>query len=314
MTWSPDQFVAKAKCYIERGLREDPGTATRAWWFHFSVEPLLRAAVAKKHPALLANPRSIGGLMAALGEEPLGVKLPLSRGLGELLKDIVPLIVPGFDDNLARRAATLIARRNSELHGPDAAFEGLGDEEWMSDFLRVALAICSYLQKALDDLVGVGFAEHARAIADEDEAATKHLVGRLLTEAQSRFAGPKVGPYSGVMTLVYDGGAVTRFVPCPACEQPGALSGRSVHQGPARLEEGLLSRAVTVAASRFQCKHCGLHLVGGAQIGAAGLQDTFESVDELDPWEALGLDAAEEVERMGLIVIDPDEGRGYEDE
>ena len=46
---------------------------------------------------------------------------------------------------------------------------------------------------------------------------------------------------------------------------------------------------------------------------AAGLPDVFETLDAVDPYEALTLDPAEEVERMGLVVLDPDWEPDFDD-
>ena len=68
MAWSSEAFIAKARCYIERGLEATDDTV-RAWWFHFAVEPLVRATVAAIHPALLADPRHVDSLLSAVSTE-----------------------------------------------------------------------------------------------------------------------------------------------------------------------------------------------------------------------------------------------------
>ena len=44
-------FLGKATRYIERGVAEAPDSEQHAYWLHFAIEPLLRAAVAHVHPA-----------------------------------------------------------------------------------------------------------------------------------------------------------------------------------------------------------------------------------------------------------------------
>src|SRR5687767_11088635 len=119
MAWSPDAFIAKARCYIERGL-EANDDATRAWWFHFAVEPLVRAAVASIHPALLADPRSPDSLLSAVSTDDAFDQVIRSRPINELLE--LAMRVPAFHVEVKEAAARLILRRNLECHGPVAAF------------------------------------------------------------------------------------------------------------------------------------------------------------------------------------------------
>jgi len=66
-----------------------------------------------------------------------------------------------------------------------------------------------------------------------------------------------------------------------------------------------LVRKLTVASHAFACDYCGLNLANRPLVAAAGLPDVFETTEYVDPYETLSLDPREEVERMGLEVIDP---------
>jgi hypothetical protein len=87
-------FLIKASRYVERGMAEDHASEQHAYWLHFSVEPLLRAAVAHAHPALLADPRSNESLLAALGvggyNEPTAFRSRPSSALVKLLGTWTP--------------------------------------------------------------------------------------------------------------------------------------------------------------------------------------------------------------------------------
>jgi hypothetical protein len=65
-------------------------------------------------------------------------------------------------------------------------------------------------------------------------------------------------------------------------------------------------RRVSVASDSFDCEHCGLQFPERPMLLVAGLPDLFETSEPVDPYVALTLDPAEEVERMGLLVVDPD--------
>ncbi len=137
MSWSSEKFIGKAQLYVDRGLATDDD-AVKAWWFHFAVEPMLRAMIATIHPVLLAHPQSVDALLAAVGQDEGESTVIRSRGMKELLDHALRLksFTPEARDSVGR----LVVRRNAECHGPAAAFEAIGESDWMPDFLRLATA------------------------------------------------------------------------------------------------------------------------------------------------------------------------------
>lgn len=312
--WTPEQFYAKAKLYIDRGLTE--GSTLRAWWLHFAVEPLLRAVVAKRHPILLAGRDSLNGMLVALGEDPLADGAVTSRMTSELVTRVIPKVlgVTQWPKTMETRAELLIERRNAECHSPDAAFEGLAEGSWLPDFLRVAAVCCDYLGTPLEDLIGEALAQQARDIAAEDDEKVRRLVERLIAEAKARPLTGATSAFAGTEFVVKTDGTAIKLVPCPACRNEAELGGRPFAKGPIRVQDGSLEQRVTIAAGSFECPSCELRLVGGPQIVAAELEATFETTEYIDAWQELGLDVTEELERQGLHVVNPEDAWGYQDE
>lgn len=308
MTWSADTYIAKARCYVERGL-ETTDDAMRAWWFHFSIEPLLRAAVSTIHPVLLADPRSTESLLSAVGPDAATDAVVRSRSINEVLE--LALRLKSFQGEVKEAAARLLLRRNAECHGPVAAFQDLQEDAWMPDFLLVASASCVATGVDLAGLVGPGYAAQAAELAATIGAEVEATVKRLLAEARKR-ERVDVPPLSWTMVERVDGN-VLWVVRCPACDGQGQMSGARVHVGSPRFDGDELSEPVTVAGRRFLCAQCGLELKGRAQLFAAGLPATIRTSDHLDPYEILNLDLAEEAEARGLHIIDPDDFE-YRDE
>ncbi len=310
MSWTTDEFVGKARLYVERGLEaEEP--AVKAWWFHFAVEPMIRAMVSTVHPVVLADPRSIESLLAAVGETETDSAVIRTRGLAEITEystRLEPVTVEVKD-----AAVRLIVRRNAECHGPTAEFEDLGEERWMPDFLILAAAFCKQCGRELESFVGNGYAEQAEELEKQTITEAEAEVAKLIAEAKKR---PLEKVEVSMITMVEKtSGEVLWAVDCPACEKRGEMAGMRVHVGAARFDGDELSQPVSVAGRSFACPHCGLKLQGTAQLVAAELPASMTTHDYVDPFEALHIDVVEEANNQGLQVIDASyEGQEYEDE
>ena len=301
-------FLGKATRYIERGVAEPAESEQHAYWLHYAIEPLLRAAVAHVHPVLLADPRSDDSVLAALGASPhqATIRSRPSSGLVKLLGLLDP---QRFGPDFARRVNAFIDRRNIESHAEAAALEGLVG--WRDEFLRLATVLCDFIGADPPLVLGDGLAAIAARLSARDDTAIKKQVNRLLSEAQARGVGAIAN--SGLTEVQYANGTVLRAFPCPACRNEAYVTGWRVTKSDPLVQGGNLVRRVTVASDSFKCDHCELHLPERPMLVVAGLPDLFETTEAVDPFDALTLDAAEEVERMGLVVVDPDWEPDYDD-
>jgi hypothetical protein len=309
MSWTTDEFVGKACLYVERGLEAEEA-AEKAWWFHFAVEPMIRATVSTIHPVVLADPRSVESLLAAVGEAEADSAGIRTRGLAEITEYATRLEPVTME--VKNAAGRLIVRRNAECHGSTAEFENLGEERWMPDFLILATAFSKQCKLELKSFVGEGYAEQAEELEKQTIAEAEAEVAKLIAEARKRPL-EEVEP-SAITMIEKTSGEVQWAVDCPACEKRGKMAGTRVHVGAARFDGDELSQPVSIAGRSFACPHCGLRLQGTAQLVAAELPATTTTYDYVDPFEALQIDVVEEANNQGLHVIDPGEGPEYEDE
>jgi hypothetical protein len=292
-------------------MAEDHASEQHAYWLHFSVEPLLRATVAHAHPALLADPRSDESLLAALGvggyEEQTAFR---SRPSSALVKLLGALDAQRFGPDFARRINTFIDTRNVESHAEGSPLGSLR-AGWRDDFLRVATPLCDFIQVAVASVLGDGLATLSAQLTERDEKAVQAELQRLVAEARSKAISPVAR--TGVTEVGFADGRVSRAVNCPACGNESYVIGWPIRRSEPVVHKGGLVRRVAVAAQNFACEHCELRLADRPLLVAAGLPDVFETVDVVDPYEALTLDPAEEVERMGLVVVDPDWEPDFDD-
>lgn len=296
-------LVAKCRRYVERATAASSTSEEHVYWMHHSLEPLIRAAAASVHPVLLADPQSDAALLAAVGRPVDG--RPKSRSVSALVTLLARIDPVRFDREFATRTLLILDRRNIEAHDPSPAM-ATAPTGWRDDLLRLFRPLCTFIGVKEGDVIGSELAAFAAQLAETDTKKVEAAVNRLIAEARSREVKPDGGP--AFEEAWFRDGRFVRAWKCPACDLRGALSGWSMLTGPVVLDDGELLRHITVAASSFECGHCDLRLGERALIVAAGLPDSWGTSDPVDAYEALSLDPAEEIERMGMFVVDRDDG------
>jgi predicted RNA-binding Zn-ribbon protein involved in translation (DUF1610 family) len=149
---------------------------------------------------------------------------------------------------------------------------GFDLEETAADFVKI---VDSLLVDLNFDRYSFWYAHLSVADGLKDGAEQRHRerVTRLLSDAAERFASLSETERSGLQTtaalLIFVEPKHCRFE-CPACGNPGLLSGeyRSTRssEGP---ESGI--EWVELEVDEFQCYCCGLHLNGRADIYAGSV-------------------------------------------
>jgi hypothetical protein len=175
----------------------------------------------------------------------------------------------------------------------------------------VATPLCDFIGVALDTILGDGLSTLAAQLTERDEKAVQAELQRLLALARSKGIA-RVEPLL-VAEQAFADGRIIRTVDCPACANESHVTGWPIRRSEPLVHKGDLVRRVAVAAQSFACEHCDLRLPDRPLLVAGGLPDVFETREAVDPYEALALDPAEEVERMGLVVVDPDWEPDFDD-
>lgn len=317
--FDPSALEAKGRLYIERALAQPRGSSEYAFWCHLAVEPLARAAIASVNPVLLADGKAGNPAIsqaAALGFEVAG---PVTSAALNHVLALCPVVLPTFFADEEQAAARRLAvRRNAELHTGDAAFEALALSDWYTDFARVMRALAGVLGRELADLLGDEEADFAESeLVEEDEAITalvKQAIGRARHRAARWSESERAHREAAIRAIASSTGPHEEDRDCPACGGPGLVRGEVAFRGPTRLdgETNELFESLVVVPNTFRCPLCELHLDDRRELRAASVGDPFVVVSDVDPVEFHGIDVAEEAERAGLYVVDPEPE--YEDE
>ena len=156
----------------------------------------------------------------------------------------------------------------------------------------------------------LSFIEEDEAIA----AQVKQAIARARDRATIWTQAERARREGAIRAIGPGGGLYEAERSCPACNAPGVVRGDIAFRGSTRLnaETSELFEPLIIVPTSFRCLLCNLRLDDRRELRAARVGDPFTVVSDVDPVEFHGIDLAEEAERAGLYVVDPEPE--YEDE
>jgi hypothetical protein len=312
MDWSSDSLYAKAKVYAQRAHNESIESALFGFWTSLSVELLARAALAKVHPALLADPSEPDNIQYAFGIVP--AKLPKSiRAKAVFARCMV--FVTDFTKDMSAHCLILADRRNAELHSGAAAFEGIDNAGWLSGTYEIMEVLLKHIGGDFQDFLGEDHEGSATAMLKDRRATIKKEVQEKLSTARKFFAS--AAPEWLTERLAQAGPAIENWLKnnnlrrpctCPACGSKAVMSGESIGRSPVRIDAGTntIKREVRVLPNTLICVVCKLKLSGFHEMNEAGMGSVYTVQEEEDPIEFFGINPEEYVDVEELI-------RNYDD-
>lgn len=294
--WEYESFLAKAQLYFTRA-REHPAAEddVLALWLLLGMEFLLRAPLAKVHPALLAEPNG-NAIMHACGVplKPDGLQPKSVQTKTVILR--LGSVVPGFDKDREEDASFLAGLRNEELHSSEAALE-LEIDKWLPNFTRIIEVICTHLAINPEHMIGRGIMEQGRTLVDIADKKLENEVRQRIAKAKeffSRLRPEEVEARKATLqatiqrntrrgrTLQEIMGEVTptpkapnQIVACPACEEKIPMLLGAVRSTDQRLDEDSIVRDVIYIGRALSCVVCDLELKSTAEIRAAGIPQQY---------------------------------------
>lgn len=319
LKWTPEALYSKAVLFASYARAVGSDSPVFGLWSSLSIELLARAALAKIHPSLLADPRDHENILYGFGvptqREPLSIPARTVFGRCRVL-------VGGFDEAAEVHCQLLTGIRNRELHTGEAAFESLTHNRWMADHYRAVTILTNHLGADLSDFYKPEAAEALQEILDnrtkEVEARAKQAVGNCRKWYQSLASTKQqelIEAARAAEGLMQEPYWVRQA--CPSCGNPGVLSGNAVENIQTHLAGDELISRYSILSNSFKCNVCQLNLSTHDEIFYAGLPATFEVTRTVDPLEHFGINPTDYLEidemsrileRQGLHVVEPDYG------
>ena len=291
---SEEALLGKSRAYIAKALRRKGENDLEEYqlWASLALELLGKAALAHRHPCLVVDPNHSASLFVAAGvSATTDVKTIAAKTLFERLTKLVP----HFDEEVRQYCLAISERRNAELHSGDLPFRAMRVDAWEARYWYACNIILLSMSRSLDEWIGEGEAKEKQqllAIAAEKlkaavmvkvEAAKIKFIGipqkareQLLAESEVRAAGHYPDLFKWGNDLAWD-------AHCIVCKAKGFLAGDSANEEVLEesYDDGPWEKVeIAYSADEFSCPVCGLHLIGQAEVEAAGYEIEHFETDE----------------------------------
>jgi hypothetical protein len=312
--WGFEPLWQKACIYFERAFDGDRESDLFPFFASLGLEFLARAALAKVHPALLADPRDGGNVLYAFGC-PTTAR-PMSIVAKTIYSRLVH-VVPKYNDEDQNFCLLFAERRNKELHTGQLGFGGLPTGDWLPDFYRVVAKIVDSCGKNLEDPLVKSEADVARehlSVLEKSvvikinkyiDAKKQFIAGLLPAELVARRASKG---FKFSRTMSKDNGVHCQKK-CPACESNGCVEVVPVGTTAARIKDGELVSQTFYSPKKFFCGVCDLKIEGSQELRAANLADQIIIEDAEDPVDFFGINPRDYIDPEDLrAAIDEDYG------
>jgi hypothetical protein len=282
---SAEALMDKSKVYIGRGLAAKAAGSMGEYqlWASLALELVGKAALAKIHPCLVADPQSYVSLFAAAG---MTVGTDIKSIIAKTLFERLTHVSRRFDKKTQEFCTNMSLKRNAELHSGEAPFEGVTAASWEARYWHTVEIILEAFGSSLESWLGADRAKAPKELLAEYKHATEEAAKiRVQTAAEAFSERPKKEQKEALaeaatldtwtarrsFRLLADGIWGTA---CPACGSRSFLAGTKYYEEPSE-DDDEQSDEETVEvyynAEEFHCPSCGLALDNREAIEAAGL-------------------------------------------
>jgi hypothetical protein len=270
-----------------------------------ALELLGKAALAKVHPSLIADPTHFQSMFAACGRH---ISTDIKTIAAKTLFERLTHIDKAFDIRHQKFCEQMALRRNAELHSGESPFSGMSPEIWEREYWGAVETVLRMQDETLETWLGAADANApAKIIAEAAEAldwSVKHRIKRCKEDFENANRDPKrrsdIVEKSKLRVLIHlPNKSLLQYdshsrIACPACGSSGFLGGSLWHEEVSEEDEGSAyvdrdgelqveppTERVdkTFSIEEFLCPECSLRLFGTQEIAAGELPSEFEETE-----------------------------------
>jgi hypothetical protein len=284
--WDYDSLWQKTKMYMLRAFQCGRESADFALNCSLAMEFLARAALAKIHPALLADPQGSDNVLYAFGFST--TDKPKSIAITTVYIRCTK-INPDFTDDMAKSCTSLSERRNAELHSGDPAFDGIPTSVWLAQFYKSCKVLLASQGRTLTDILP----DHAEVVAAEQmiagldsqyTAEAKKAIG-IAAHAFSQLSKDEQNEAQkrGSVMATLSGPGRKRET-CPSCGGDAILRGIRIRATRPQLgDDSRLHWEEIYLPDKLICGACALSLDGHPILQGANIGGQFTVESSADP-------------------------------
>lgn len=311
MDWDSARLLEKAQLYATYANESDRDSPLFGLWSSLYVELLCRAALAKIHPSLLADPTDGKNILYAFGVPFKGEPISIPA---KTVYHRCQALVGGFDEQCQSHCMLMARARNAELHSAEAAFAPLRHNRWRAEHFRVTTILCKFLNV---DILEFFEKQEIDDLAEQLVNNTKELEGRVKAkvdqfrgwfEKLSDAARIELRQKSEPETIALELEEVTLRTKCPACNSEAVAIGKKELSTKVVVKNDDLVKITTHRTEQFSCRVCKLDL-SKDELVIAGLPASIQVSLNVDPIEHFGIDVKDYLDED--TIVRELEGRGY---
>jgi len=302
MSWEREPLFTKSRLFFEKAFIEDRESLFFGLLCTLGLELLLRSAVAKISPTLLAEPdKNHRNLLHVLGIESSNHKrksIPITQ-VNVLCKQLIP----NFRDEQSNTVSAMITRRNDELHSGSASFNEYPTQQWIAGFYEVCKILCEFQDESLETLLGEEIEKEAKELiktnADKVSGETKSLIAAhkkvFENKSEEEQNSLKEEAEENAADLAY---RRHHKVECPSCKCAATVTGETYGKEVVENKGNEIVVRKTVIPTGFVCTACGLKLNGYNSLKAAEVANEYTRKTVYSPEDYYGMIRLEEYERL----------------
>lgn len=288
--WSSDTLWAKAKQFSDQAFEVDPRSSLFPLLASFALEALGKSALAKIHPALIADPRGEGqNILYAFG---VPTKDPRTIVAKTIFTRLVSL-VDAFTSDDADVCQLMAERRNRELHTGEMAYEEYNSGSWLHDYYRVTAILTEFMGRNLDEFLGTARAIEARETNVQEDKRITSTINKLMAECRRSIEALKAPELLARRSenepktswAFLGAGMWIKTNDCPSCRSKARLFVKHIGDRPAEIVDALIYVESIYSPRKFECGVCELTLTGTPELRVAGMADQIFDTAESEPTE-----------------------------